>query len=138
MDEAEMTARIIRAMENPWVDCIGHPTGRLVGQREPYAVNLDAVFKAAATLGVAMEISSDPSRLDLKDAHARRARDLGVKIIISTDAHWARQLGIIRHGVTTARRGWLETGDVLNTLPVSRMCSRLRRAARRTATEGEG
>jgi DNA polymerase (family 10) len=128
MDEDAMTERIIRAMENPWVDCIGHPTGRLVGQREPYAVDLEAVFATAARLGVAMEISADPSRLDLRDAHARRAKDLGVKIIISTDAHWARQLGIIRYGVTTARRGWLEASDVLSTRSPDELRSSLRRA----------
>ncbi|HUU53631.1 MAG TPA: DNA polymerase/3'-5' exonuclease PolX [Armatimonadota bacterium] len=123
-----MTARIIKAMENPWVDCIGHPTGRLIGQREPYAVDLEAVLTAAARLGVAMEISSDPSRLDLRDTHARRAKELGVKLIIATDAHRAESLSLIRFGLGMARRAWLEAGDVLNALPPSKLRKRLRRA----------
>ena len=127
-DREAMTARIITAMENPWVDCIGHPTGRLIGQREPYEVDLEAVFTAAARLSVAMEISSDPSRLDLKDIHARRAKELGVKLIVATDAHRAGSLSLIRFGVGMARRGWLEAGDVLNALPLAKLRKRLRRA----------
>ncbi len=130
MDREAMTARIIRAMENPWVDCLGHPTGRLIGQREPYAVDLDAVLRAAARNRVAMEINADPIRLDLKDTHARRAKELGVKVVIATDAHWAHSLSLIRFGVATARRGWLEAEDVLNALPLAK----LRRALRRTRT----
>ncbi len=130
MDREAMTARIIRAMENPWVDCLGHPTGRLIGQREPYAVDLDAVLRAAARNRVAMEINADPIRLDLKDTHARRAKELGVKVVIATDAHWAHSLSLIRFGVATARRGWLEAEDVLKALPLAK----LRRALRRTRT----
>ncbi len=123
-----MTARIIRAMENPWVDCIGHPTGRLIGQREPYEVDLEAVLSAAARTGVAMEIGSDPSRLDLKDTHARRAKELGVKLIVATDAHRAESLSLMRFGLAMARRGWVEAGDVLNALPLAKLRKRLRRA----------
>jgi histidinol phosphatase-like PHP family hydrolase len=104
MERAAMTERIVKAMENPWVDCIGHPTGRLIGQREPYEVDMEAVLSAAARLGVAMEINAYPDRLDLKDAHARRAKELGVKLMINTDAHSADQLELVRFGVATARR----------------------------------
>jgi DNA polymerase (family 10) len=128
MEREAMTARIIKAMENPWVDCVGHPTGRLIGQREPYEVDMEAVLAAAARLGVAMEINAYPDRLDLKDAHARRAKDLGVKLLINTDAHGADQLPLMRFGVATARRGWMEAGEVLNTLPLSHLRRRLRRA----------
>ncbi|UCC68506.1 MAG: DNA polymerase/3'-5' exonuclease PolX [Armatimonadota bacterium] len=128
MEREAMTARIIKAMENPWVDCIGHPTGRLIGQREPYELDMEAVLAAAARLGVAMEINAYPDRLDLKDAHARRAKELGVKLLINTDAHGADQLALMRFGVATARRGWIEAGEVLNTLPLSHLRRRLRRA----------
>jgi DNA polymerase (family 10) len=127
MNRDAMTARIIKAMENPWVDCIAHPTGRLIGQREPYEVDMEAVLKAAARLGVAMEISSDPIRLDLRDVHARRAKELGAKLVIATDAHWTGSLSLLRFGVATARRGWVEATDVLNCLPVSQLRRRLRR-----------
>jgi len=127
MDRGAMTARIIKAMENPWVDCIGHPTGRLIGQREPYDVDMETVLQAAARLGVAMEISSDPIRLDLRDVHARRAKELGVKLTIATDAHWTGSLSLLRFGVATARRGWVEATDVLNCLPLSQLRRRLRR-----------
>lgn len=122
-----MTARIIRAMENPLVDCVGHPTGRLIGQREPYEVDIEAVLQAAARLGVAMEISSDPIRLDLRDVHARRAKELGVKLMIVTDAHWTGSLSLLRFGIATARRGWAEASDVLNCLPLSQLRRSLRR-----------
>ncbi len=131
MERGAMTERIIKAIQNPWVDCIGHPTGRLVGQREPYAVDLEAVFEAAASAGVAMEMNADPNRLDLKDTHARRAKELGVTVIIATDAHWANHLSLIRFGVATARRGWLEAPDVLNAMPLGKLRERLRRASAR-------
>ncbi len=128
MERPAMTERIITAMQNPLVDCIGHPTGRLVGQREPYEVDLDAVLEAAARLGVAMEISADPNRLDLKDTDARRSKELGVKLVIATDAHWANHLSLMRFGVATARRGWIEPADVLNALPLAQLRKTLRRA----------
>jgi DNA polymerase (family 10) len=131
MERAAMTSRIIKAMENPWVDCIGHPTGRLIGQREPYEVDMEALLQAAARLGVAMEINAYPDRLDLKDVHARRAKELGVKLVIDTDAHSADQLTLMRFGVATARRGWAEAADVLNALPLSKLRRQLRRARSR-------
>ena len=127
MDREAMTRRIIKAMENPWVDCIGHPTGRLIGQREPYDLDMEALLEAAARLGVAIEINAYPDRLDLKDVHARRAKELGVKLLINTDAHSAEQLSLMRFGVATARRGWIEARDVLNTLPLPQLRRQLRR-----------
>jgi DNA polymerase (family 10) len=139
MGRDEMTRRIIKAMENPWVDCIGHPTGRLIGQREPYDVDMEELLKTAARLGVAMEINAYPDRLDLKDVHARRAKELGVKLMINTDAHSADQLGLIHFGVATARRGWVEAGDVLNTLSARKLQESLRRRrAKQKAVAGSG
>jgi DNA polymerase (family 10) len=138
MERAEMTARILKAMENPWLDCIGHPTGRLIGRREAYEVDMDEVLRAAARQGVAMEINAYPDRLDLRDLHARRAKELGVKMIISTDAHSADHLALMRFGVATARRGWLEAKDVLNTLPVEQLRAQLRRSRSRAAMPEPG
>ncbi|MGH7500240.1 MAG: DNA polymerase/3'-5' exonuclease PolX [Longimicrobiales bacterium] len=115
MSRPEMTRRIIRAIEHPAVHILGHPTGRRLGRREAYDVDLDAVFRAAAALGVAVEINSLPQRLDLKDVHARRARELGTAIVIDTDAHSTGALRFMAHGVDQARRGWLTAQDVLNT-----------------------
>ena len=114
-EEKVMTQRIIRAMENPNVDCIGHLTGRLLGRREGYAVDVDAVLKAAARTGTAIELNANPLRLDLTDQACRRAKDLGVKVVINTDAHGVEDLQLMRFGVAVARRGWLEKSDVLNT-----------------------
>jgi DNA polymerase (family 10) len=114
-DEAEMTARMVRAIENPHVDAIAHPTGRLIGRRAPYAVDLEAVFAAAARTRTALEINSFPERLDLDDAQARRAIELGVMLVIDTDAHAPIHFDNIRYGVAMARRGWAEAANVLNT-----------------------
>ena len=116
-DKEKMTRRIIKAMENPNVDCIGHLTGRLLGRREGYAVDVDAVLKAAARTGTAIELNANPLRLDLTDQACRRAKELGVKVVINTDAHSTEDLQLMRYGVATARRGWLEKSDVLNTRP---------------------
>lgn len=126
--EEEMTARIIRAIENPHVDAIGHPTGRLIGSREPYAVDLEAVFSAAARTGTVLEVNSFPERLDLVDTHARRAKELGVTLVINTDAHAPIHLENIRYGVAVARRAWLEPPNVLNTLRAEDLFRRLSRA----------
>ena len=128
MERAEMTARIVRAMENPWLDCVGHPTGRIIGRREPYDVDMEEVLNAAARLGVAMEINAYPDRLDLRDAQVRRAKELGVKILINTDSHSSDHFQYMHFGVGVARRGWLEPRDVLNTLPIRELAGQLRRA----------
>lgn len=115
-DERTMTARIIKAMENPNVDILAHPSGRLIGERDPYRVNMTAVLEAAERTGTAMEINAHPSRLDLADVYVRKARELGVRIAIGTDAHSSSGLDLMRFGVMVARRGWLEKEDVINTL----------------------
>ena len=116
-DEDSMTRRIMKAMENPFVDIIGHPTGRLLGEREAYKVNMEKLLQYAVQTGTAMEINAYPDRMDLKDTHVRMAKDMGVKLVIGTDAHHLLQLDWIKYGVWVARRGWLESKDVLNTLP---------------------
>ena len=118
MDEATMTQRIITAVENRFVHMIGHPTGRLLHRREPYQVNMEAVIDAAAENNTALEINAYPDRLDLKDTHARMAKERGVMMAINTDAHGTDNLGLMVYGIYTARRGWLEREDVLNCLPL--------------------
>jgi DNA polymerase (family 10) len=126
-DEAEMTARVIKAIEHPSVDIIGHLTGRMLLRRDPSRVNVEKIIDAAAANGVALEINSQPYRLDISDSHARLARDRGVKIAINSDAHEIDALGYTRWGILTARRAWLTKGDVLNTLPLAKFRKALRR-----------
>ena len=115
---AEMTARIVRALGNPWVNVLAHPTGRKIGSREPYDVDLDAVLAAARDHGKAVEINASPERLDLSDVHARHAGALGVPVAIDTDTHYLRELDNVDLGVAVARRAWLTPRQVLNTRPV--------------------
>jgi DNA polymerase (family 10) len=115
MAEQAMTDRLITAMEHPLVDAIGHPTGRLIERREPYAVDLDAVFAAAARTGTLLEINANPDRRDLSDVNARAAVRAGVRLVIDSDAHRVRTLKNMRWGVATARRGWVTREDVANT-----------------------
>ncbi len=115
-DRDKMTRRIISALQNPYVHAIVHPTGRLIGEREPYDVDVDEVIKVAAHEGKALEINSYYLRLDLNDINVRKAIEKGVKIVISTDTHIPDQLEFIRYGVATARRGWVEKKDVVNTV----------------------
>ncbi len=126
-ERQQMTDRVLRAIEHPHVDILGHPTGRLILRREPYGLDIEAIFAAAARHGVAIEINSQVDRLDLNDAHARLAKERGVKLVISSDAHSRRGLGALRWGVVVARRAWLEPGDVLNTRPFDDFCAGLRR-----------
>jgi DNA polymerase (family 10) len=126
-DESQMTDRLLRALECPWVDIIGHPTGRRILRREPSRARMDQVFDSALARGVAVEINSQPDRLDLDDGLARRARERGLQIVIDTDAHSPTALGNLRWGVTVARRAWLEPADVLNTLPFDAFRAALRR-----------
>jgi DNA polymerase (family 10) len=126
-DEAEMTRRLIRAIEHPWVDIIGHPTSRKLLRREAASVDMHAVIDAAATHGVALEINSQAHRLDLPDTHARLARERGVKLVISSDAHSRTELASTRWGVMVARRAWANPADVLNTLPFDQFRGSLRR-----------
>ncbi len=113
--EREMTERVIAAMHNDHVDIIGHPTGRILLSREPYQIDLAAVFEVAATLGVLMEINAFPGRLDLSDVHCRLARDFGLRLSLGSDAHRRENLRYMEFGVATARRGWLSADDVVNT-----------------------
>jgi DNA polymerase (family 10) len=132
MDEAAMTARMIAAIEHPAVDAIGHPTGRLIDRREPYAIDLDAVFAAAARTGTMLEINANPNRRDLSDIHARAAARAGVVIVIDSDAHRIGTLENMRWGIATARRAWLTSEQVANTQPW-RELSRLRKRRQPTA-----
>lgn len=119
--EEQMTKRIIRAIENPNVDVLAHPTCRLLSDRESVAVDMEAVFRAAAKTNTVLEINAMPSRLDLKDVHAYRARELGIKLIINTDAHSTEHLEFMRFGIVVARRGWCEAQDILNTRPLAEL-----------------
>jgi DNA polymerase (family 10) len=118
-DRKTMTDRVLRAVRHPSVDILAHPTGRLLNRRRPFEIDLEAVLTAAAELDVAVEINANPNRLDLSDVHVFRAKELGVKVVISTDAHAPRELANMRFGVDQARRGWLEPADVLNALPAA-------------------
>jgi DNA polymerase (family 10) len=129
-DEAEMTDRVLRALECPWVDVLGHPTGRRLLKREPLRLNMDRITAAAAAQGVALEINCQVDRLDLNDAHARLARERGIPLVISTDAHSVAALANQRWGVQVARRAWATPNDVLNALPLGDLRSRLRRNRR--------
>jgi DNA polymerase (family X) len=111
----EMTARVLRAIESPYVRILGHPTGRLLLRREPFAMDMAEVLRRAAELGVAMEHNADPARLDLNDRDLRLAKELGCKIVMSSDSHDSRNLGKMEFGATQLRRAWLTPGDVLNT-----------------------
>ncbi|MGI5835196.1 MAG: DNA polymerase/3'-5' exonuclease PolX [Chloroflexota bacterium] len=126
-DRRRITDRILRAFESPYVHALAHPTGRLLNRRQGYDVDLEQVLQAAARAGIAVEINSSPDRLDLDDIWARRAKELGVKLCINTDAHSLSNLEFMRYGVAVARRGWLEKDDVINTLPLDQLLTYLQR-----------
>ena len=128
-DAREMTDRVLRAIECPWVDALGHPTGRLLLRREPSSLDVAAVIDAAARAGVALEINCQVDRLDLNDINARRARERGVKLVVASDAHSQAGLGVLRWGVQVAQRAWARPDDVLNTRPLAELRSLLRRHA---------
>ena len=121
LDEARQTERVVAALAHPSVNVLGHPTGRLLGQRDGFAIDLDAVIAAALEHDVALEINAHPARLDLDDRWARVAAQAGVPISINTDAHAPSELGLLPHGVLQARRAWLEPRHVINTWPLSRL-----------------
>jgi len=127
MDEAQMTERLLRAIENPWIDVLGHPTGRLLLKRKPYPFDLERVISAAAAAGIALEINCQTDRLDLNDTTARLARERGARLVISTDAHSAIAFGNLRWGVHVARRAWASANDVLNTRSIEALRPMLRR-----------
>jgi DNA polymerase (family 10) len=117
LSEKEQTGRMIRAMEHPLLDVIGHPTGRLIERRDPYPLDIDAVAEAAARTGTFLEINGNPDRRDLNEINARRAVELGATIVIDSDAHWTNTLPNIQYGVATARRAWLTAENIANTRP---------------------
>jgi DNA polymerase (family X) len=123
----EMTRRLVRACENPYVNIIGHPTGRLIGRRPAVDVDVDELFQAAARTGTAIEVNASPDRLDLADEHVYRARRCGVRFAIDSDAHATTHLVFMRYGVGTAQRGWLTADDVINTWPLRRLRTFLRK-----------
>ncbi|HEX5513062.1 MAG TPA: DNA polymerase/3'-5' exonuclease PolX [Gammaproteobacteria bacterium] len=127
LPEARQTERIIRALDNPHVHILAHPSGRLLQQRPPYAVDLERILRAAKERGVAVEVNGQPPRMDLDDVHCRLAREMGVKLVISTDAHSTAQLDNMRFGVAQARRGWVEAKNVLNTHSLPTLRRLLRR-----------
>src|SRR5690348_644606 len=126
LERAAMTDRILAAIENPHTQILAHPTGRLVLRRDPYAYDMERVFDACRAQGVIVECNAHPDRLDLRDSQLRLAKDRGVKVVISTDAHATAHLKLMKYGVLTARRGWLEARDVVNTLPYEKFLAALR------------
>ncbi|MFP2957630.1 DNA polymerase/3'-5' exonuclease PolX [Myxococcus sp. 1LA] len=126
MDEDQMTRRLLAALDNPCLQILGHPTGRLINSREPYPVRMDEVLARAAERGVAVEVNGKPARLDIKAEYVRQAVKRGVRLVVSCDAHQKEDLRNLAFAVATARRGWARKGDVLNTLPADRFVAALR------------
>ena len=136
MDEAQMTERMVAAIESRWVDAIGHPTGRKIEQRPAYAIDMTAVIEAAARTGTMLEINSAPDRRDMNEIHARAAAAAGVKVLIDSDAHGTNTLSNIRYGVATARRAWLTADQVANTRPWPEFAAMRKRAGHKAAAGG--
>ncbi len=122
----QLTYRMVSAMKNPYVSIIAHPTGRLIGERDAYDVDMDEIFAIAKKTGTAIEINAYPLRLDINDTYAKRAKGMGIPIVIATDTHVTNQFDYMRYGISIARRGWLEKDDVLNTLAVDKLLKRLK------------
>jgi DNA polymerase (family 10) len=131
--QEQITKRLLSAIRNPCVSVIAHPTGRLIGERDAYAVDMEAVLKEAAKYGVAMEVNAYPLRLDLNDLHAKMAKEFGVPIVIGTDTHVTSQFDFMTYGVSIARRGWVEKKDVLNTLEYDQLIKKLKACSARKA-----
>jgi len=127
MTGATMTERVLSALAHPRVDILAHPTGRLLGKREPYAIDMVKVVKTACERGILLEINAQPERLDLSDILVRMARDAGARFVINTDAHRTSELAFMRYGVDQARRGWCSANDVANTCPLKELRAMLRR-----------
>ncbi len=126
LEREAMTERMLAAIENPYTHIIGHPTGRLLLRRDSFAYDMERILDSARKHGAVMECNASPERLDLKDVYLRMAKERGVRVVISTDAHTAATLECMRYGVQMARRGWIEKKDVLNTLPLGQMLAALR------------
>ena len=127
LSSEKQTERMLRAMDNPYFNILAHPTGRLINERDPYAFDIEKVIEAAKERGCLLELNAHPDRLDLTDDACKLAKDKGVKIAISTDAHSTSDLDYMRFGIDQARRGWLEKADVINTLPLARLKKLFRR-----------
>jgi DNA polymerase (family 10) len=130
LSEAKQTARVLRALERPCVSILGHPTGRLLGERPPYAIDFERVLKAARERPCFLEINGQPKRLDLDDVQIKSARDHGVLLSIASDAHSGAELAYVDNGIRQARRGWLTKRDVLNTRPLNELRALLRQTMR--------
>ena len=129
----QITSRIVAAMKNPYVSIIAHPTGRLIGERDAYEVDMDKILKTAKETGTAMEINSYPLRLDLSDIYAKKAKEMGIPIVISSDAHVTTQFNFMSYGVSLARRSWLEKEDIVNTLEAKQLLKKLKPFSRSDA-----
>jgi len=127
LSQKKQTHRVLKAMENPFFNILGHPTGRIIGQREPYEIDLEEIMKQAQENGCFLELNAEPDRLDLIDTHCKMAKDIGVKVAISTDAHSPAGLEFMRFGIGQARRGWLEADDVVNTRSLKKLIKMLKR-----------
>ena len=127
LSEEKQTERVLRAMDNPYFHIFGHPTGRLIGEREPYRIDMERILRGALERGCYMEVNAQPDRLDLSDVHCRLAKEIGVKVAIATDAHRRSDLDKMRFGIGQARRGWLEADDVLNTRSIGALRKMLRK-----------
>lgn len=126
LSKKEQTERIIKAMENPHLDILFHPTGRIINRRKPYEVDMEAIIKAAKRTGTILEIDAHPWRLDLKDEHIKMAREAGVKMVIDTDAHSVQELHYLEYGIAQARRAWCTKKDIINTLPLKKFLKTLK------------
>ncbi|MGM0689062.1 MAG: DNA polymerase/3'-5' exonuclease PolX [Bacillota bacterium] len=127
LSREKQTERILKAMDNPYMNILGHPSGRMINKREPLELDMEKIMQAAAERNICFEINSDPARLDLNDVYCKLGKDIGIKMVISTDAHSVENLDLIRFGISQARRGWLEKDDVLNTLSLKKLKKELRR-----------
>ncbi len=128
LSKQKQTDRVLRAMDNPHFNIFAHPSGRLINQREPYELDMEQIFKAAGVNGCRVELNAHPDRLDINDLHCKMAKDMGVGVVISTDAHQTEHLDYMRYGIGQARRGWLEPDDVINTRPLDSLKRLLKRS----------
>ena len=121
LPKAKMTERIIKAMKNPYIKIISHPTGRILKKRDEYQCDFEKILRAAKTFGIVLEINSQPGRLDLNDQNIRRAKEMGIKMVINTDAHHTSHLKFMELGIAQARRGWAEKNDIINAQPFDKL-----------------
>ena len=135
----QLTKRLVSAMKNPYVSVIAHPTGRLIGVRDAYEIDMDEVLKTARDTDTALEINAYPLRLDLNDIYCKKAKEMGVRLVISTDTHVSYQFEFMRYGVGIARRGWLEEKDILNTYTYASLLKhiKLKRAGSRAPVRAD-